>query len=162
MYLPNWQVDVSVRRVTETSPTPQDARAALDLAGRQAATVRRSDSRLRTVLLLVAAMYLASGALLSANPRGGNVLIGAALLVLFLGGLASAVYLSLRIRAWTRTGAFWLLGAVAVFLLWNVGVIWASLATGWWGPDAPGIRFFGSVVVAVIPLLVGAWLLGRR
>jgi hypothetical protein len=37
-----------------------------------------------------------------------------------------------------------------------------SIASGWWGPPQPGVHFGGSVVVAVIPLLVAAWLIGRR
>ena len=59
-------------------------------------------------------------------------------------------------------GSLWLLGSVAVFLLWNGAVIWVSIATGWWGPHQPGLHFGGIVVVAVIPLLVAAWLVGRR
>ena len=148
--------------MNESLPTRQDARHALDLAGRQAATIRRADGRLRQILVLLAGIYLGCGALLSANPRGGNAAIGAALLVLFLAGLTCAVYLGMTIRAWGRTSAFLFLGALAVFLLWNVAVVWASLATGWWAPGAPRIRFFGSVVVGVVPLLVAAGLLGRE
>lgn len=151
--------------MNQSLPTRQDARHALDLAGRQAATIRRSDGRIGAILLLLAGIYLGCGALLSANPRAGNAAIGAALLVLFLAGLACAVYLGMTIRAWSRTAVFWFLGAVAGFLLWNVVVIWVSLSIGWWAaetPDAPGIRFFGTVVVGVVPLLGGAWLLGRE
>jgi hypothetical protein len=148
--------------MTDTSPNPQGARASLDEANSRAATVRQADTQFRPILLLVSALYLATGALLSANPRGGNILISDALIVIFLGGLAATIYLAWRIRAWSRTGIFWLLGSVAVFMLWNGAVIWASIASGWWGPHQPGIHFGGSVVVAVIPLLVGAWLIGRR
>jgi hypothetical protein len=148
--------------MTDTSPTPQDARAALDEANSRAATVRRADSQLRLILWILATLYLATGALLSGNPRQGSVLIGDALIVIFLAGLAGTVYVMWRIRAWSRMGIFWLLGSVAVFLLWNGAVIWVSIATGWWGPHQPGIHFGGSVVVAVIPLLVAGWLVGRR
>lgn len=148
--------------MNETSPTPGDARAALDEAGRRAALVRRADNQFRPILLVVAALYLAIGALLSANPRGGNILISGALLILFLGGLVGGIYLTLRIRAFSRTGIFWFVGSVGAFLLWNGAVLWASIATGWWGPHQSGIHIGGSVVVAVIPLLVAAWLIGRR
>jgi hypothetical protein len=134
----------------------------LDEANSRAATVRRADSQLRLILWILAALYLATGALLSGNPRQGSVLIGDALIVIFLAGLAGTVYVMWRIRAWSRMGIVWLLGSVAVFLLWNGAVIWVSIATGWWGPHQPGIHFGGSVVVAVIPLLVAGWLVGRR
>ena len=140
----------------------QDARAALDEANSRAATVRRADSQLRLILWILATLYLATGALLSGNPRQGSVLIRDALIVIFLAGLAGTVYVMWRIRAWSRMGIVWLLGSVAVFLLWNGAVIWVSIATGWWGPHQPGIHFGGSVVVAVIPLLVAGWLVGRR
>jgi hypothetical protein len=145
-----------------TSPTPDDARASLNEAESRAAAIRRADRKLRSLLLLVAGMYLASAALLSVNPRQGNLWISYALLVILVGGLAAALYLNWRIRVWSRLGAVWLLASVAVFLLWEGAVIWVSIATGWWGPHQPGIHFGGSVVMAVIPLLVAAWLIGRR
>lgn len=148
--------------MTDTSPTPQSARASLDEANNRAAEVRRSERQWRPALLVVAAMYLAIGALLSGNPRQGNVWIGFGLLLIFLGGSAGAIYLAWRVRAWSRAGILWLLGSVAAFLAWNGLVIWVSIATGWWGPHQPGIHFGGSVLVAVIPLLVAAWLIGRR
>jgi hypothetical protein len=107
-------------------------------------------------------MYLAVGALLSGNPRQGNIWISFGLLLIFLGGSAAAIYLGWRVRAWSRTGILWLLGSVAAFLTWTGAVIWVSIASGWWGPHQPGIHFGGSVVVAVIPLFVAAWLIGRR
>jgi len=54
------------------------------------------------------------------------------------------------------------MGSVVAFLVWNGAVIWLSIASAWWGPHQPGIHFGGSVVVAVIPLFVAAWLIGRR
>jgi predicted ferric reductase len=148
--------------MTETSPTPHDARALLDEAKGRAETVRRSEKQLRWTLLLVAAMYLVTAVLLSFNPRQGNRLIGTALLVTFLVALVLAVYLGWRVRAWSRAAVLWFVAAMAVFLVWNGAVIWVSIATGWWGPKAPGIHFGGTAAVAVIPLLVGTWLFGRR
>jgi len=84
------------------------------------------------------------------------------ILPIFFGGSAAAIYLGWRVRAWSRMGILWLLGSVAAFLAWNGAVIWVSIATGWWGPHQPGIHFGGSVVMAVIPLFVAAWLIGRR
>ncbi len=148
--------------MTETSPTPQDARALLDEAKGRAETVRRSERQLRWTLVLAASVYLVAGILLSFNPRQGNKLIGTALLITFLVALVLAVYLGWRVKAWSRAAVLWFVGAMAVFLLWNGAVIWASIATGWWGPKAPGIHFGGTAAVAVIPLLVATWLFGRR
>jgi len=148
--------------MTETSPTPQDARALLDEAKGRAATVRKSERQLRWTLLLIAAMYVVSGILLSFNPRQGSRPIGTALLITFLVALVLAVYLGWRVKAWSRAAVLWFVGAMAVFLVWNGIVIWLSVATGWWGPHAPGIHFGGTVAVAVIPLLVATWLFGRR
>jgi len=148
--------------MTETSPTPQDARALLDEAKGRAATVRQSERQLRWTLLLIAAMYVVTGILLSFNPRQGSRPIGTALLITFLVALVLAVYLGWRVKAWSRAAVLWFVGAMAAFLVWNGIVIWLSVATGWWGPHAPGIHFGGTVAVAVIPLLVATWLFGRR
>jgi hypothetical protein len=148
--------------MTETSPTPQDARALLEEAKGRAETVRRSERQLRWTLLLVAAMYLVAAVLLSFNPRQGNSLIGTSLLITFLVALAMAIYLSWRVKAWSRAAVLWFVVAMAVFLVWNGCVIWVSIATGWWGPKAPGIHFGVTAAVAVIPLLVATWLFGRR
>jgi hypothetical protein len=110
----------------------------------------------------LAATYLAVAILLSINPRGGNVLIGAGVLITYAVGVAITSYLAWRIRAWSRVGTVWLAASTLGFTLWNVAVIWASIASGWWGPHQPGLHFGASAVVAVIPLLVGAWRLGRR
>ena len=148
--------------MTETSPTPQDARALLDEAKGRAATVRQSERQLRWTLLLIAAMYVVTGILLSFNPRQGSRPIGTALLITFLVALVLAIYLGWRVKAWSRAAVLWFVSAMAAFLVWNGIVIWLSIATGWWGPHAPGIHFGGTVAVAVIPLLVATWLFGRR
>jgi len=148
--------------MAEVTPTPQDARASLDEAAKQAAGLRRADSAFRPILLALAATYLGVAVLLSINPRGGNVLIGDGVLITYVGGVAITFYLAWRIRAWSRVGTVWLVVSTLGFMLWNLAVIWASIASGWWGPHQPGLHFGVSVVVAVIPLLAGAWRLGRR
>lgn len=147
--------------MAEITPTPQDARASLDEAAKQAAGLRRADSAFRPILLALAATYLALAVLLSINPRGGNVLIGDGVLITYAAGVAVTFYLAWRIRAWSRVGTVWLVASTLGFTLWNLAVIWASIASGWWGPHQPGLHFGASALVAVIPLLVGAWRLGR-
>ena len=148
--------------MTETSPTPQNARALLDEAKGRAETVRQSERQLRWTFLVIAAMYVVTGVLLSFNPRQGNVLIGTALIFTFLVALAGAIYLGWRVKAWSHAAVLWFVGAMAAFLAWNAIVIWLSIATGWWGLNAAGFHFGGTVAVAVIPLLVATWLFGRR
>jgi len=148
--------------MTETSPTPQDARALLEEAKGRAATVRRSERQLLWTLVVAAAMYAVAGFLLSFNPRQGNQLIGTALLVTFLLALAAGLYLGWRVKAWSRSAVLWFVGSLAAFLVWNGAVIWVSVATGWWRPGSAGIHFGISSAVALIPLLLGAWLFGRR
>ena len=109
--------------MTETSPTPQDARALLDEAKGRAATVRQSERQLRWTLLLIAAMYVVTGILLSFNPRQGSRPIGTALLITFLVALVLAVYLGWRVKAWSRAAVLWFVGAMAAFLVWNGIVI---------------------------------------
>ncbi len=148
--------------MAELTPTPQDARASLDEAAKQSARLRRADTSFRPILLALAATYLAIAVLLSINPRGGNFLTSGGVLIAYFVGVGITFYLAWRIRAWSRVGTIWLVVAVLGFTLWNFAVIWVSIATGWWGPHQPGLHFGASAVVAVIPLLVGAWRFGPR
>ncbi len=63
----------------------------LDEAEGRAEAVRRSEMQLRWTLLLMAAMYVVTGVLLSFNPRQGSRLIGTALLITFLVSLVLAI-----------------------------------------------------------------------
>src|SRR5260370_4728379 len=130
----------------------------LDEAEGRAEAVRRSERQLRWTLLLMAAMYVVTGVLLSFNPRQGSRLIGTALLITFLVALVLAIYLGWRVKAWSRTAVLWFVGSVLAFLVWNGVVIWLSIATGWWGPKGPRIHFRRSGAAAVIPLPVATWL----
>jgi hypothetical protein len=145
-----------------TSPAPTDARASLDEAQSRAAAIRRADRQFRPILLVLAATYLVIAVLLSINPRGGNLLIGDSVVVAYVAGVGGTFYLAWRIRVWSRVGTLWLALAAFAFVIWNGAVVGVSIATGWWGPHQPGIHFGGSALVAVLPLLAAAWLIGRR
>src|SRR5260370_1325320 len=82
----------------------------LDEAEGHAEAVRRSERQLRWTLLLMAAMYVVTGVLLSFNPRQGSRLIGTALLITFLVALVLAIYLRWRAKAWSRTALLWFAG----------------------------------------------------
>jgi hypothetical protein len=141
--------------------TPEEARAALVTAGNQALGVRRTDKQYRPILLGIAAMYLGCALLVSLFPHGGSRFAGIALVVIFLGGLAGTLLLLLRIRAYSRRGILWFSWSAFGFTFWNAAVVGVSSASGWWGPHQPGIHFFGSAIIGVLPLLVAGWLVGR-
>lgn len=147
-------------------PTRQEAREALAEAADRAARIRRADTHLRAILLVLAAMYVAVGVLVGLVEQGGSPSLrtglAAAALVLQWAGLAGSLAIAWRIRALSRHGwARFCLAAVA-FSIWNPAMLVASIASGWWGPDQPGLHFTTSFVVVALPLLLGAWLVGRR
>jgi hypothetical protein len=153
-----------VRVVSEQVPTPQEALDALAEASSQAALVRRAGRQFGYVLLGIAAIYLSAGALISTlpDPRRAGPFVGLALLVLLTGGLIGAIWILYRIRAYSRTSLAWYFAGIAAFNLWNGLVVGVSIGTRWWAATQPAYHFGLSAIVAVIPLLVAAWLIGRR
>jgi hypothetical protein len=141
--------------------TPQEARAALADAGNQATGVRRTDKQFRPILLGLAAVYLGCALLVGAFPHGGSRFAGIALVVIFVGGLVGTLLLLLRIRAYSKRGIQWFTWSAFGFTFWNLAVVGVSIASGWWEPRQPGIHFFVSAIIGVLPLLASAWLVGR-
>jgi hypothetical protein len=141
--------------------TPQEARAALADAGNQAARLRRSDRQFRSILLGLAATYVVGALLVGLYPKGGSRFAGIALIVILVGGFIGMLYLLLRIRAYSRRGILWFTWSAAAFSFWNAAVIGVSEVTRWWGPHQPGTHFTVSAIIAAIPLVVAAWLIGR-
>lgn len=148
--------------MSESAPTPQAARASLAEASTQAARVRRADSQFRWMLIAIAAIYLVGAGLASGVPRPWSTLAGVLLVMVVFGGVAAILVVGRRIRAYTRSGLVGFLAAISAFLLWNALVTGVSLMTGWWAPHQPGYHLVVSEAVGVIPLIVGALLLGRR
>jgi hypothetical protein len=135
--------------VSDTTPTPQQARAALAEAATRSAQVRKADKPLLLIPLVIAATYLAIGAVF-ALPWAHSGLI----VLLILGaGIAGAIGLGARIRAHSRIGRRRFRMAVGVFSLWNGAVAGASAMLGWWAPGSPPWHFTVSTGVAVLPLL---------
>jgi hypothetical protein len=157
-------VSANVRIVSESAPTPREAQTALAEANSQALRVRRVDHQLGWIVLGIAAIYLAVGALMSSlpDPRRAGPGIGSAILAVMVIGLVGLVVVFLRIRAYSRTGILLYFGGVGTFGLWNGIVVGVSIATRWWASTQPSYHFGISVVVAVIPLFVAAWLIWRR
>jgi hypothetical protein len=150
--------------VSEPDPTPQEARSALAEATSQGALVRRADHQLGWMLLGIATIYLAIGAVVSTlpDPRRGGPVVGFAILAIVLVGFVGFVYVGLRIRAYSRTAIFLYFGGVIAFNLWNSIVAGVSILTRWWASGEPSYHFGISAAIGVIPLLIAAWLIWRR
>ncbi len=150
--------------MSDSAPTAQEAQAALAEANIQTARVHRADHQLGWMLLGIAAIYLAVGAVIStlADPRRGGPVASLAILAIVVVGLVGFVIVGLRIRAYSRTAIFLYFGGVIAFNLWNSVVVGVSIGTRWWASTQPSYHFGASVAVGVIPLLVAAWLIWRR
>jgi hypothetical protein len=150
--------------VSEPAPTPLEAQAALVEANSQAARVRRADHQLGWMLLGIAAVYLAAAGVISTLPdlRRGGPVAGLAIVAILIVGSVVFIVVGLRIRAYSRTGILLYFGGVTVFNVWNAIVAGVSIGTRWWARTQPSYHFGLSELVGAIPLLVAAWLIGRR
>ena len=107
-------------------------------------------------------MYLAIGAVMSVSTHRGSNPAGPAIVLVMAIVLTAIVVVALRIRAYSRVGVLWFTLTAALFTVWNATITSASLITHFWSAQQPGYHFGLSVLVGVLPLLVGAWLIGRR
>ena len=148
--------------MAEHHPSAEEAQAALALASNQAVRVRRSDRQFRWILLGLAAMYLAIGAIMSVSTHRGSNPAGPAIVLVTGVVLVAIIVIALRIRAYSREGVLWFTLTAALFTVWNAAVTSVSLVTHFWSAQQPGYHFGLSVLAGVIPLVVGAWLIGRR
>jgi hypothetical protein len=150
--------------MSESSPTPIEAQAALAEANSKAVRVRHADHQLGWIVLGIAAAYLTVGALMSTlpDPRRAGPVVGLAILAVMVVGLVGLVIVLLRIRAFSRPGILLYFGGVGVFGLWNGIVVGVSIATRWWALTQPSYHFGISAAVATVPLLVVGWLIVRR
>jgi hypothetical protein len=57
--------------MSDTTPTPEQARVALAEAEGRALGVRRSDGEFRFILLALVVIYVAIGVVIGLHPRGG-------------------------------------------------------------------------------------------
>ena len=143
------------------TPTPQQARTALTEAATAAARIRRTDTQFGTILLGIAAAYVAIGALVGLAPAEARFALFA-ILVILPGALGGGLILLLRIRAYSRTGILRFSLACAAFTLWNAIVAGVSSASHWWALHQPASHFTVSALVAASPLVVAAWLVSRK
>ena len=155
---------VSLQVVSEQPPTPREAEAYLAEANSQAMRVRHADHQLGWMLMGIAAIYLAVGAVVSTLPdlRRGGPVVSLAILAIVIVGLGGFIYVGLRIRAYSRAAILLYFAGVIAFNLWNGAVSSVSIITRWWAPPQPSYHFGLGAVIAVIPLLVAVWLIWRR
>lgn len=143
-------------------PSPDEARAALDQAERHAGQLRLEDQRLRLVLVIIAVVYVAAGFLVALRLQEPAFNPALSLLGVVGGGLVACVVLLRRMRAASRRGMVRYFWAIAGFAIWNGTVMAVSIVTGWWGPGMSGLHFTASTIVAALPLVAAAALMGSR
>ena len=147
--------------MSDTTPTPEQARAALAEAEGRALGVRRSDGEFRFILLALVVIYVAIGVVIGLHPRGGPF-AGPVVLAIFVAGAALTAVLFRRVRAYSKPGILRFSLYLSGFGIWNAAVISVSFVSGWFGPNQPGWHFTVSAAVASLPLLLAAWLLAPR
>ncbi|HET7420973.1 MAG TPA: hypothetical protein VFL27_11390 [Candidatus Dormibacteraeota bacterium] len=143
-------------------PTREQAAAAVAEAGHRAAQVHRADRQLRWMLLAVLAVYLVAAVTMSVSPHRGSPVGVIVVVAAVLTGLVLAVVAGLRIRAYSRAGIITYFATIIAFNVWSSVVTSISIGTGFWGSGRPAYDFGITVGIAVLPLAVGAALMGRR
>jgi hypothetical protein len=103
---------------------------------------------------------MAAGVLVGLGSRAPWT--GLAVLLVLLAVLVGGIGRMWRMRAFSRTGPRNFALAAAAFTWWNAAVVGVSVASGWWAPRQLSFHFTVSAAVAAIPLLVAAFLIGRR
>lgn len=145
--------------MNEMQPSPQDAIAALAEAHRRESQVRRTaDAQLAWILGVLAAAVLVIAGLMSVALH----VVGPAVLTVYLIAIVLVAVVFIRIRVYSRRGLQIFAFSASTFTIWNALGAAVSVATGWWGPSAPSFHLVVTEVVAVLPLLVGIWLLAHR
>jgi len=155
--------------VSIQQPTPDEARVAIAEAAAAQEPVRSSDRMFAPRLLALAVATVGLAALISiftVLPAWMGPIEG-----LLAGlGLAGAVVLvvtaEMRQHAFTRGGNRLFLGSLLAFVLWGEVVQRWTFTSGWLGYGLPhlvrGWHLILSALIAVVPLLIGALLFGRR
>src|ERR1700687_797702 len=148
--------------LSEPTPNPHEARAALAEATSRAMSVHLADRQFQWMALCLAACWLAFGVVVRLVPDRKSPLVLVAVLVAATVGPGALVWLGLRIRAYSRARMLLFFGGFVVFQVWLGIVAGVSIGTRYWASTEPSYHFGVTIAIGVIPLLVLAWLLGRR
>jgi hypothetical protein len=152
-------------------PTAAEAREAIARAAEARAAVRSADRLFRTWLLAIAGATVALTLLVEVMtllPRWG--VLGPVEGLIVNGALVGAIFVFVTIearqRAYSRGAKLWFSATIFVFVIWGLYVERWSLGSGWIAYQLPPLvrtwHVALSAVVATIPLLLSAWLIGRR
>jgi hypothetical protein len=136
-----------------------EARAALAKVADQQAAVRGADLD-RLGLLLLAAVDIGYGALVAALA-GRIALTPVVILLPMIPVAVFGLWRDRNERVFSRWGRPILLASLAVSVIWFTALLfWISPKIGWHS-STPDWQFAVISVVSAIPLLIGAWLIGR-
>lgn len=154
-----WKVGVSLGSMGAEQIGHDEARAALAKVNDQRAAVRAADLD-RLGLILLAAVEIGYGALVVAFA--GRVAFVA--WMSWLPAIPMAAFSFWRDRnerVFSRRGRPIWLASLAAYFIWTAALLfWITPKIGW-HPPTPDWHFEVVTVVGSIPLLIGAWLIGR-
>lgn len=139
-------------------PTPDEAARTLAEANLRESQIRGADAQLAWILAILAAAAVGIGILMSVAPHA----VGPAVGVLYVGAIVATGAVFFRIHAYSRAGVLVFSLAASTFAIWNALASAVSITTGWWSPTQPNFHFGVTEAIAVVPLLVGIWVLRRR
>lgn len=150
-------------------PTPDEARAAIAEAAAAQQPVRSNDRVFALRLLSLAAAMVGLTAMISVFtllPNWMGPIEGLMAGVGLTGAVLLVVTVSMRQHAFTRGGKRLFTITLLVWIFWAEVVFQGSFRSDWLAYQLPylvrSLHFILSSVIAVVPLLVGALLFGRR
>jgi hypothetical protein len=167
--LPKWKLISNLGYVSVEQPSADEARAAIAMAAEAEAAVRSSDRLYRSRLLVIAGVTVALAIvveLLGSMPNWLGSIEAMVSGLAIAGATAAMVFSQMRQRAYSRSGKRWFSATLVVWVVWGNFVLRWAAESGWIGYEQPplarGWHFVLCAMVATVPLLVGALLIGRR
>ena len=131
-----------------------------------ASAMTSSDRQFRPMLLAIAGTYLGCFIAIAVTTGGPGALGGVIVNAVLIAGLVAFGLALARQHAYTRAGRLLFARSVAAWAVVLAVVMQLSIRSGWWSTTLDQYQrswhFVLSAAVSVVPLLIGAWLVGRR